>query len=454
METLCTVRRSRAHNFKGGLTLWLILWLVVVKPGGVSACPRLCVCYPTPMTVSCQSQNLTIVPAGVPYDSQRVFLQNNRIKELRADSFGFETQVLWLYGNNITWIEAGAFSNLRVLEELDLGDNPLQRLEGGAFRGLEKLQSLHMHRCKLATLPHDLFHKLYSLQFLYLQENQLHFLQDDLFSDLVNLSHLFLHGNRIRALSENVFRGLVNLDRLLLHDNRVRQVNRRAFRDLGRLTILYLFNNSLAELPGQAMSDTQGIQFLRLNGNPWSCGCEARPLWEWFRKARISSSELMCTSPSQHRGQDLRFLREMDFALCPVPDPGSMAGSTTTTFSTKTRWWFSKNKPASTSKASFQKSKEGGKAGKPQYLPKNPTETLSTKYELSDDEVALPKLDQEEYWANYGNEDASIDCFELECPPGFDDPAFPSSSSFPNIPSLLHLLSLSIVTFSLHFVFG
>lgn len=168
------------------------------------------------MTVSCQSQNLTIVPAGVPYDSQRVFLQNNRITELRADSFGFETQVkmtacvfasvyfprficrqsfmcnsllclllmlvfspnpvqvLWLYANNITWIEAGAFSNLRVLEELDLGDNPLQRLEGGAFRGLEKLQSLHMHRCKLAALPHDLFHKLYSLQFLYLQVNPAH----------------------------------------------------------------------------------------------------------------------------------------------------------------------------------------------------------------------------------------------------------------------------------------
>lgn len=195
----CFILSSTSPLCAGGLCLWLILWLVVVKPGGVKACPRLCVCYPTPMTVSCQSQNLTIVPAGVPYDSQRVFLQNNRITELRTDSFGFETQVetpaclfqrsgflpriliscfssssvqvLWLYGNNITWIEGGAFSNLRVLEELDLGDNPLQRLEGGAFRGLEKLQSLHMHRCKLATLPHDLFHKLYSLQFLYLQVN-------------------------------------------------------------------------------------------------------------------------------------------------------------------------------------------------------------------------------------------------------------------------------------------
>ncbi|XP_043982338.1 reticulon-4 receptor-like 2b [Gambusia affinis] len=458
METRRTVRSSRTHNFKSGLTLWLILWLVVVKPGGVSACPRLCVCYPTPMTVSCQSQNLTMVPAGVPYDSQRVFLQNNRITELRADSFGFETQVLWLYGNNITWIEAGAFSNLRILEELDLGDNPLLRhLEGGAFRGLEKLQSLHMHRCKLATLPHDIFHKLYSLQFLYLQENQLHSLQDDLFSDLVNLTHLFLHGNRIRVLSENVFRGLVNLDRLLLHDNRIRQVNRRAFRDLGRLTILYLFNNSLAELPGQTMKDTQGIQFLRLNSNPWSCGCESRPLWEWFRKARISSSEVVCTSPSQRRGQDLRFLREMDFALCPVPDPGSMAGSTTTTFSTKTRWWFSKHKPASSSKASFQKSSESVKTlpfspVKPQYPPKKSAETLPYKYELSADEAALPKLDPEEYWANYGNEDSSIRCIELDCAPSYDSAAFPSSSSSTITPSHLHFLSFFIVALLLHFL--
>lgn len=225
------------------------------------------------------------------------------------------------------------------------------------------------------------------------------------------------------------------------------------------MTILYLFNNSLSELPGQVMKDAQGIQFLRLNGNPWSCGCEARPLWEWFREARISSSDLMCTSPSQRRGQDLRFLRELDFALCPLPDPGSLAGTTTTTFSTKTRWWFSKHKPASSSKASYQKSSETVKAfpfsaGKPQYVPKPPSETLSTKYELSEHEVALPKVDQEEYWANYGNEDSSIRCFELECPPGYDDPAFPSSSSSPSIPCLPHILSLSILTFTLYFLDG
>ncbi|KAK7138506.1 hypothetical protein R3I94_013968 [Phoxinus phoxinus] len=454
METRATTRSARASNtltFKSGLCLWLVVWLLACRCAPGQACPRLCVCYHTPMTVSCQSQNYTAVPTGVPYDSQRVFLQNNRIAELRADSFGFETQVLWLYSNNITWIEAGAFSNLRVLEELDLSDNPsLRRLDGGAFRGLERLQSLHMHRCQLSELPADLFLKLYSLQFLYLQENQLTHLADGLFSDLVNLTHLFLHGNRIRVLSENAFRGLVNLDRLLLHDNRIRQVHRRAFRDLGRLTILYLFNNTLQELPGQVLKDTSSVQFLRLNANPWTCGCEARSLWEWFRKARISSSDVTCSSPAQRKGQDLRFLREMDFALCPLPDPGSMAGTTTTTFSTKTRWWFSKNKPASSSKSHFHKSSETMKAF-PVKHPSSSSPSFSSKYDLTVEEAALPKLEPEEYWANYGNEDAaSVPCYELECPPGYDSPVLPSSSSA----SLLSFLSLTALTLSFHLLFG
>ncbi|XP_051513898.1 reticulon-4 receptor-like 2 [Myxocyprinus asiaticus] len=454
METRAAARSSRAPNtltFKSGLSLWLVVWLLACRCAPGQACPRLCVCYHTPMTVSCQSQNYTAVPAGVPYDSQRVFLQNNRIIELRADSFGFETQVLWLYSNNISWIEAGAFSNLRVLEELDLSDNPsLRRLDGGTFRGLERLQSLHMHRCRLTELPADLFHKLYSLQFLYLQENQLTHLADGLFSDLVNLTHLFLHGNRIRALSENAFRGLVNLDRLLLHDNRIRQVHRRAFRDLGRLTILYLFNNSLQELPGQVLKDTSSVQFLRLNGNPWTCGCEARSLWEWFRKARISSSDLTCMTPAPRKGQDLRFLRELDFALCPLPDPGSLAGTTTTTFSTKTRWWFSKNKPASSSKNLFHKSTETLKAFPfTSVKHSSSSSSSSSKYDLTADEAALPKLEPEEYWANYGNEDAaSVRCFELECPPDVESPVLSSSTS------LWSFFSITALTLSFHLLFS
>ncbi|KTG41294.1 hypothetical protein cypCar_00006462 [Cyprinus carpio] len=96
METSTFTRSQRssfAHSFKSALSLWLVVWLVVVKPVPAQNCPHRCVCYPTPMTVSCQAQNFTIVPHGMPYESQRVFLQNNRITELRVGSFAFGTQV-------------------------------------------------------------------------------------------------------------------------------------------------------------------------------------------------------------------------------------------------------------------------------------------------------------------------------------------------------------------------
>lgn len=87
---------------------------------------------------------------------------------------------------------------------------------------------------------------------------------------------------------------------------------------------------------------------------------------------------------------------------------------------------------------------------KPHYPPMKPADTLPFKYELSEAEAALPKLDPEEYWANYGNEDSSIRCIDLDCAPSYDSAAFPSSSSSTITPSLLHSLSFFIVTLLLH----
>ncbi|KAK7929120.1 hypothetical protein WMY93_005515 [Mugilogobius chulae] len=415
------------RNCKSGLSLWLVVWMVLGKPSPVSACPQNCVCYPTPMTVSCQAQNFTAVPVGVPYESQRVFLQNNRITELRVGSFGFGTQVLWLFSNNITWIEAGAFSELRDLEELDLGDNPsLHRLEG----------DLHMHRCKLTALPHDIFHKLYSLQFLYLQENHLHFLQDDIFSDLINLSQLFLHGNRIRTLSENVFRGLVNLDRLLLHDNRIRQVNRRAFRDLGRLTMLFLFNNSLAELPARRSGTCKASSSFALMQTPGPVAVRRGPCGSGFVRCMFPHLMSSVLLPPLAEARTCASFGKWTLLSAPCPTLAPLLGPPQPP---------SAPKPAGV----FEKASETVKAG---LYGKGPSTTTSVvKYELGEEELALPKLDPEEYWANYGNEDSGITvrCFELECPPEFELP--PSSSASP---SVLSILSLCLLTVPIHLLFG
>lgn len=134
------------------------------------SCPRHCVCYSSPTTVSCQAHNFLMVPEGIPPHSERIFLQNNRITMLLRGHFSPHTVTLWLYSNNITFIDPDTFQGFTQLEELDLGDNRyLRALAAETFSGLPKLHALHLYRCGLTSLPSGVFQGLRSLQYLYLQ---------------------------------------------------------------------------------------------------------------------------------------------------------------------------------------------------------------------------------------------------------------------------------------------
>ncbi|XP_039613148.1 reticulon-4 receptor-like 1b [Polypterus senegalus] len=303
--------------FKRGYGLEFFLMLCGLELQLSWSCPRHCVCYTSPTTVSCQAHNFLTVPEGIPPHSERIFLQNNRIGMLLRGHFSPHTVTLWIYSNNITFIDPDTFQGFTQLEELDLGDNKyLRALAAETFHGLSKLHALHLYRCGLSSLPDGIFQGLHSLQYLYLQDNRIESLQDNLFVDLVNLSHLFLHGNKLWSLHQNTFRGLSNLDRLLLHQNQLQWVHRWAFHDLKKLTTLYLFNNSLTQLSGECLAQLPSLEYLRLNGNPWECSCKSHSLWDWLQRFRGSSSSVLCESPSEVRGKDLKQLSKDEFPNC------------------------------------------------------------------------------------------------------------------------------------------
>ncbi|XP_075920689.1 reticulon-4 receptor-like 2 [Petromyzon marinus] len=298
-----------------GFVCLLLLWL---SPASTSDCPKNCSCYMLPVTANCQSLGFVRIPSGLPRNSHRVLLQNNRITAVpRENALSPDTVALSLFSNNITIIQPGAFAAFSRLDELDLGNNRyLQWLDADTFLGLVNLHTLHLYRCGLQELPDRVFAGLRGLQHLYLQQNELMHLQDDLFGELSNLTHLFLHGNKLLSLSDNVFRGLHSLDKLLLHHNRLRAIRRRIFRGLSALSTLYLFNNELTELSGHAMGDLSGLQYLRLNNNTWACDCRLFSLWEWFKRFRGSSTEVVCHSPSNLVNRNLRSLAENTFMSC------------------------------------------------------------------------------------------------------------------------------------------
>lgn len=134
------------------------------------SCPRHCICYTAPSTVSCQAHNFLSVPEGIPPDSERIFLQNNKIHRLLRGHFSSITVTLWIYSNNISYIEPSTFHGFTLLEELDLGDNRhLRSLAADTFHGLSRLNALHLYRCGLSALPNNIFQGLRNLQYLYLQ---------------------------------------------------------------------------------------------------------------------------------------------------------------------------------------------------------------------------------------------------------------------------------------------
>ncbi|XP_059930319.1 reticulon-4 receptor-like 1b [Gadus macrocephalus] len=320
--------------FKRGCGLEFLLVLCGLELSW--ACPRHCICYTAPSTVSCQAHNFLSVPEGIPANSERIFLQNNKIHRLLRGHFSSTTVTLWIYSNNISYIDPSTFHGFTLLEELDLGDNRhLRSLASDTFHGLSRLNALHLYRCGLSALPNNIFQGLRNLQYLYLQENHLKFLQDDTFMDLHNLSHLFLHGNRLWSLHQNTFRGLRALDRLLLHQNQIQWVDRLAFHDLRRLTTLYLFNNSLVELSGQCLDTLPALEYLRLNDNPWACDCKALSLWEWLKRFKGSTSTVGCQAPAPMLGRDLKQLKQEDFPHCSptVPNSESRAQSKTNNLS-------------------------------------------------------------------------------------------------------------------------
>uniref|UniRef100_A0A8C5U309 Trophoblast glycoprotein n=1 Tax=Malurus cyaneus samueli TaxID=2593467 RepID=A0A8C5U309_9PASS len=212
---------------------------------GPAGCPALCECSEPAKTVKCVNKNLTAVPPDLPPYVRSLFIT----------------------GNPLTRLPAGAFPAQRLPDLLDLGGNPLVSFSPQAFgEGGSPLEELALRG---ALRDHGVLLSLAALN--------------------------------------NSLVGLRNV----------------SFQGLGQLQSLNLSDNSLSVLWNSTLVQFRSLPALRhivLGHNTWVCDCAIEDLVAWLKESdQVEGKEaLTCASPDKMLGKALLKINSSDLN-CSVP---------------------------------------------------------------------------------------------------------------------------------------
>lgn len=290
-------------------------------------CPPPCECSEAARTVKCVNRNLTKVPADLPPYVRNLFLTGNQLAVLPAGAFSrlpplAELAALNLSGSRLEEVRAGAFEHLPSLRQLDLSHNPLASLSPFAFSGSNASVSPPSPLVELILnhiLPPDDDERhnrsfegmvaaalragqaLRGLRRLELTSNCFAYLPHDVLAQLPSLRHLDLRNNSLVSLTYVSFRNLTHLESLHLEDNALKA----------------LHNGTLAEL--------QGLPQVRvfLDNNPWVCDCHMVDMVTWLKETEIVQGKagLTCAFPEKMRNRALLELNSSDLDCDPILPP-------------------------------------------------------------------------------------------------------------------------------------
>lgn len=217
---------------------------ILNPPSPYSNCPRECSCNPVyPNALYCENRNLRKVPV-IPADIHYLYLRNNFIDEVTAESFKNATDLKWV----------------------DLANNRVRRVDREVFKKLPNLLYLYLERNQLKEIPGDLPEKLEQLR---LSRNQISKIPAGAFSKMGHLALLDLHHNRISDgnLGKSALKDLKNLMQLNLAHNILRKMPSNVPPNIFQL---FLDRNNIEDIPQDYFKDFTNLAFVRLNYNQLS----------------------------------------------------------------------------------------------------------------------------------------------------------------------------------------
>ncbi|KAF7634264.1 hypothetical protein Mgra_00006342, partial [Meloidogyne graminicola] len=111
--------------------------------------------------LNCSNSSLINIPWPLPYNTEELILDNNRIEFIKFENFNGLKQLrkLDISHNLIENIPSNVFSSLKKLNSLLLSNNRIRCLSEGAFDGLEQLRVLSLQSNLISYLPESAFSK-------------------------------------------------------------------------------------------------------------------------------------------------------------------------------------------------------------------------------------------------------------------------------------------------------
>ncbi|XP_036308529.1 leucine-rich repeats and immunoglobulin-like domains protein 2 isoform X6 [Pipistrellus kuhlii] len=223
---------------------------------------------------------------------------------------------LELEHNNLTEVNKGWLYGLRMLQQLYVNQNAVERISPDAWEFCQRLSELDLSYNQLTRLDESAFVGLSLLERLNLGDNRVTHIADGVFKSLSNLQTLNLRNNEISWAIEDAseaFTGLTSLTKLILQGNQIKSITKKAFMGLESLEHLDLNNNAIMSIQENAFSQTR-LKELILNTNSLLCDCHLKWLLQWLVDNNFQHSvNATCAHPEWLAGHSILNVDLKDF---------------------------------------------------------------------------------------------------------------------------------------------
>ncbi|OQV24615.1 putative Poly [ADP-ribose] polymerase 2 [Hypsibius exemplaris] len=248
-----------------------ILRLISLLPGSLRGavattdCPPQCRCVPGKggQEVSCHGRNLTHLPQ-FPADMVSLDFSHNNLTRIPSNVFPAlrHLKSLWLDDNKITHIDKFAFRGIHGWDMLSIRDNKaLHHLGSHSLSGIRNVRNLILTGNNISWIEKGAFHSSKHITLLALYGNPLKRVDFKAFNELHDLHEIRLPLG-IETIVPGAFFGLSNVHELVLEGLQTEEIRSETFYNLTNLEQLTIFHSQVRDISPRAFAGAKNISTL------------------------------------------------------------------------------------------------------------------------------------------------------------------------------------------------